>query len=87
MVSSAVQCSSTHVYTTAKGTVTNYNVLKSYKLQYGMLGRWVDGTIVSLTNRLMFRVLLFFHNFLQNSLQKSFQVIFYNFTKDENKEF
>ena len=33
------------------------------------LGRWVHGTIVSLTKRLMFPA-FFFHNFLQNSLQK-----------------
>ena len=38
--------------------------------------RWVNGTIVSLTKRLMFQVLFFFHNFLQNSLQKSFQFNF-----------
>ena len=37
--------------------------------------RWVAGTIVSFTKRLMFQV-LFFHIFLQNSLQKSFQFIF-----------
>ena len=47
--------------------------------------RWVAGTNDSLTKRLMFQVLFFFHNFLQNSLQKSFQFIYfifiYNFTK------
>ena len=37
-----------------------------------MLGCWVDETIVSLTNCLIFQVLFFFQNFLQNSLQKSF---------------
>ena len=49
---------------------------KSDNLQYDMLGRWDDGTIVSSTKRLMFQVLFFIHNFLQNSLQKSFQFIF-----------
>ena len=38
--------------------------------------RWVAGTNDSSTKRLMFQVLLFFHNFLQNSLQISFQFIF-----------
>ena len=38
-----------------------------------MLGRWADGTNESSTKRLMFQVLLFFHDFLQNSLQKYFQ--------------
>ena len=44
---------------------------------------WVAGTKDSSTKRLMFQVLFFFHNFLQNSLQKSFQVTFfsYKFTK------
>ena len=46
---------------------------KSDNLQYDMLGRWDDGTIVSSTKRLMFQVLFFFHNFLQNSLQKPLQ--------------
>jgi hypothetical protein len=31
--------------------------------------------------------IFFFHNFLQNSLQKSFQFILYNFYKNKNKEF
>jgi hypothetical protein len=42
------------------------------------------------TKRLMFQVLLFFHNFLQISLQKSFQFIFvflYNFTNTKIKSF
>ena len=46
-------------------------ILKSDNLQYNRLARWVTGT-----KRLMFQVLLFFHNFLQNSLKKSFQLIF-----------
>ena len=33
---------------------------KSDNLQYDMLGRWDDGTIVSSTKRLMFQVLFFF---------------------------
>ena len=45
---------------------------KSDNLQYDMLGRWDDGTIVSSTKRLMFQVLFFFHNFLKNSFKKSF---------------
>ena len=45
-------------------------------LQFNTLSRWVAGTIVSFINRLMFQVLFFFHNFLPNSLQKSFQFIF-----------
>ena len=45
-------------------------------LQYNTLGGWFDGTIVSLTKRLMFQA-LFFHNFLQIFLQKSFQFIFF----------
>ena len=38
----------------------------------GLLG---DGTNESLTKRLMVQVLFFFHDFLQNSLQKYFQSI------------
>ena len=48
--------------------------------------RWVagvDGTNDTLIKCLMFQVLWFFNNFLQNSLQKSFQFIFFfhKFTK------
>ena len=49
-----------------------------------MIARWLGGTNDSSTKRLMFQVLFFFRNFLQNSLQKLFQFIFlffYNFTK------
>ena len=42
---------------------------------------WVAGTNDSSSKCLMFQVLFFFHNFFQNSLQKSFQFIFYKFTK------
>ena len=43
---------------------------KSSKIQqYNTLSRWVDGMIVSSTKPKYY----FFHNFLQNSLQKSFQ--------------
>jgi hypothetical protein len=56
--------------------------LKSVNLQYNTLGSWVNGPNDSATKRLVFQVLLFFHNFLQNSLQKSFQ-----FLKNKNKEF
>ena len=37
-----------------------YRRLETDNLQYNTLGRWVDGTIVSLTKRLMFQVLFFF---------------------------
>ena len=50
--------------------------LKSDNLQYNTLGCWVAGTNDSSTKGLMFQVLFFFHNFLQNSLQKFFQFIF-----------
>ena len=49
--------------------------LKSVNLQYNTLGRWNDETNESLTMRLMFQVLFFFHDFLQNTLQKAFQFI------------
>ena len=48
---------------------------------------WVDGTITSSTKCLMFQVLSFFNNFLQTSLQKSFQFFFYNFKKIKIKSF
>ena len=53
----------------------------------GSLGGWVTGRIVSLTKGLMLQ-LSFFHNFLQNSLWKSFQLFwfFYNFTKIKSFE-
>ena len=38
--------------------------------------RWFPGTNDSSTKHLMFQVLFIFHNFLQNSLQKSFQFNF-----------
>ena len=55
--------------------------LKSVNLQYITLGCLDNGTNKLLTKRLMFQVLLFFHDFLQNFLQKSFQFIFYFFYK------
>ena len=65
--------------------------LKSDNLQYNTLGRWVTGTNDSSTKHLMFQVLFFFHNFLQNSLENSFQYIFlfflYKFTKIKKKSF
>merc|ERR1712016_26656 len=48
---------------------------KSVNLQYNTLGRLDDGTNESSTKRLMFQLLFFFHDFLQNSLQKYFQSI------------
>ena len=56
-------------------------IIKSVNLQYDTLGRLYDGTNESLTKRLMFQALFFFHDFLQNSLQKSFQFIFLFFHK------
>ena len=49
---------------------------KCVNLQYNMLVRWADGTNDSLTKCLMFQVSFFFHEILQNSLQKPFQLIF-----------
>ena len=40
---------------------------------------WVDGTIVGSPKCLMFQVLFFFHDFLQNYFQKSFQFIYFYF--------
>ena len=63
---------------------------KSVNLQYNTLGCLDDGTNESPTKPLMFQVLFFFHNFLQNSLQKLFQFIFlffYKFTKIKIKSF
>ena len=48
---------------------------KSDNLQYNTLGRWDDRLIDQASDHLLFQV-LFFHNFLQNSLQKSFPFIF-----------
>ena len=42
-----------------------------YEIRQSSIICWVDGTIVSSTKRLMFQALFFFHNFLQNSLQKN----------------
>jgi hypothetical protein len=64
---------------------------KSDNLQYNMLVRWVAGTNDSSTKRLMFQVLFFFQNFLQNSLKELFQFIyflfFHKFTKMKIKSF
>jgi hypothetical protein len=63
--------------------------IKSVNLQYNTLGRLDDGTNESSTKRMMFQV-FFFHDFLQNSLQKSFQFIFlffYKITKIKVKNF
>ena len=63
---------------------------KSVNLQYNMLGPLDDETNESSTKRLMFQVLFFFHDFLQNSLQKSFQFIFLFLKKkykNKSKEF
>ena len=64
-------------------------ISQSVNLQYNALGRLDDGTNESSTKRLMFQVLLFFHDFLQNSLQKSYQFffIFWKITKITIKSF
>ena len=49
---------------------------KSVNLKYITLGHLDDGTNESSTKRMMFQALFFFHDFLQNSLQKSIQFIF-----------
>ena len=56
---------------------------KSDNLQYNTLVRWFAGTNdSSSTKRLMFQVLSFFYNFLQNSLPKSFQfMLLFSFNK------
>ena len=65
-----------------------YKPEKSVNLQYDMLVCWFAWTNESSTKRLMFQVLFFFHNFLQNSLQKLFQFFFfYRSTKIEMKSF
>ena len=51
--------------------------MKSYNLQYDALVRWFAGTNVSWTKGPMFQVLFFFHNFMQNYLQKLFQFLFF----------
>ena len=63
---------------------------KSVNLQINTLGRLDDGTEESSTKRLMFQVLFLFYDFLQDSLQKSFQfifLIFYKITKIKIKCF
>ena len=59
---------------------------KSDNLQYNTLDYWVAVTNNS-TNHLMFQVLFLFHNFLQNSMQKLFQIIFYLIFDNKDKEF
>ena len=64
--------------------------LKSVNLQYITLACLDDGTNKSSTKHLMFQVIFFFHDFLQNSLQKSFHFIFlffYKITKIKIKSF
>ena len=63
---------------------------KSVNLQYNTLGCLDDGTNESSTKHLMFQVLLFFHDFLQNSLKKSsnlFSYFFHKVTKIKIKSF
>ena len=49
---------------------------KSDNLQYDTLGRWDDRLIDQASD---VSSIIFFHNFLQNSLQKSFQLFFLSF--------
>ena len=67
--------------------VWNGKNLKSDNLQYNKLGRW-DVRLIDQSSD--FPSIIFFHNFLENSLQKPFQFIFllfYNFTKIKIKSF
>ena len=60
---------------------------KSDNLQYNTLGCWDERLIDQVSD---VPSIIFFHNFLQNSLQKSFQFIFllfHNFTKNKVKSF
>ena len=50
--------------------------LKSINLQYNTLGRLDNGTNEWSTKRLMFQVLFFFYDILQNSLKKLFSIYF-----------
>ena len=51
-------------------------VVKYINFRYNMLLRWEAGTKDSSTKCLMFQVLFFLHNFLQNPFQELFQFIF-----------
>ena len=62
--------------------------IKSNNLQCNTLGLWLDGTNDSSIH--IPNIFIFFHNFLQNSLQKLFQFIFHffcNLTKITIKNF
>ena len=69
--------------------------IKSDNLQYNMLARWLGGSVARWDNRLINQAsdvpsIIFFLNFLQNSLHKSFQfifLVFYNFIKIKIKNF
>ena len=66
------------------------SLLKSDNLQYNMLGRWVDGIIVSLTKCLIFQVLFFFMiscKILCKNPFNLFSYLFYKITKIEIKSF
>ena len=54
---------------------------KSDNLQYNMLGRWVDGTIVSSTKCLMFQVLFFFIISCKILYKNPFNLFSHFFTK------
>ena len=65
----------------------NIEIRQSTIYYAGLLGRW-DKRIVDQASDVP--SIIFFHNFLQNSLQKSFQFIFlffHNFTKIKIKSF
>ena len=61
-------------YIKATASCMHQCVVKSDNLQYNTLVRWFAGTNDSSSK-------YFFHNFLQNSLQKLFQLIFLFFHK------
>ena len=63
--------------------VWNGKNLKSDNLQYNTLGRW-DNRLIDQASDVP--SIIFFHSFLQNSLQNSFNLFFYNFTKIKSFE-
>ena len=67
-------------------SIKQVSTYKSDNLQCNVPGCWVSGTNDLSTKRLMFQALFSFHNFLQNSFPINF-LIFYNLTKNWNKEF
>ena len=60
--------------------------LKSNNLRYDTLGWWVDW-MTKIDQASDVPSIIIFHNFLQDSLQNSFNLSLYNFTKIEIKSF